>query len=139
MDSDLRALFPVNNNYIYLNHAAVAPISLPVYERMQEYARDLLEAGFVNFRQWLAAVQRVREVAARFINAEADEIAFAPSTSAGLAMIANGIDWRAGDNVVTADCEFPANVVPGCGCGASRESTCGWRANAMGGWRRKRF
>src|SRR5262245_65841984 len=27
-------------------------------------------------------------------------------------MIANGIDWRSGDNIVTADCEFPANVVP---------------------------
>jgi selenocysteine lyase/cysteine desulfurase len=27
-------------------------------------------------------------------------------------MIANGVDWREGDNVVTADCEFPANVVP---------------------------
>jgi selenocysteine lyase/cysteine desulfurase len=27
-------------------------------------------------------------------------------------MIANGVDWREGDNIVTADCEFPANVVP---------------------------
>src|SRR5262245_66591283 len=27
-------------------------------------------------------------------------------------MIANGLDWRAGDNIVTADCEFPANVIP---------------------------
>jgi selenocysteine lyase/cysteine desulfurase len=27
-------------------------------------------------------------------------------------MIANGIDWQAGDNIVTAKCEFPANIVP---------------------------
>lgn len=112
MNPELRALFPVTQNYVYLNHAAVAPISQPVYARMQEYTRDLLDAGFANFRHWLGEVRRVRELAARFVNAHADEIAFAPNTSAGLAMIANGIDWRAGDNVVTADCEFPANVVP---------------------------
>src|SRR5262249_47682550 len=36
----------------------------------------------------------------------------APNTSAGFAVVANGLDWRAGDNIVTADCEFPANVIP---------------------------
>jgi selenocysteine lyase/cysteine desulfurase len=112
MNSEIRQLFPVTQNCIYLNHAAVAPISLPVYERMERHARDLLEHGATNFREWIAAVRQVRGLAAQLINAQPDEIAFAPNTSSGLAMIANGIDWRAGDNVVTADCEFPANVVP---------------------------
>ncbi|MGE0129468.1 MAG: aminotransferase class V-fold PLP-dependent enzyme [Blastocatellales bacterium] len=112
MNSEIRKLFPVTQNYIYLNHAAVCPISLPVYERMQEHARDLLENGAANFREWFAAVKHTRELAAQLINISADQIAFAPNTSAGLAMIANGIDWRAGDNIVTADCEFPANVIP---------------------------
>lgn len=112
MTPELRALFPVTQNHIYLNHAAVAPISLPVYERMQDYTRDLLENGLVHFREWGEAVTRVRALAARFINARPDEIAFAPNTSSGLASVANGIDWRAGDNIVSADCEFPANSVP---------------------------
>ena len=112
MNEEIRKLFPVTQNYVYLNHAAVCPISIPVYERMQEYTRDLLEQGLVHFREWYAAVGRVRETGAKLINAHDDEIAFAPNTSAGLAMIANGIDWRSGDNMVTADCEFPANVVP---------------------------
>ncbi|MGH9849797.1 MAG: aminotransferase class V-fold PLP-dependent enzyme, partial [Blastocatellia bacterium] len=112
MNSEIRQLFPVTQNCIYLNHAAVAPISLPVYERMERHTLDLLEHGAANFREWGSAVRRVRGLAAQLINAKPDEIAFAPNTSSGLAMIANGIDWRAGDNVVTADCEFPANVVP---------------------------
>jgi len=112
MNPEIRKLFPVTQNYIYLNHAAVCPISIPVYERMQGHTRDVLENGAVNFREWLAAVKQTREVAARLINARPDEIAFAPDTSAGLSMIANGVDWRAGDNIVTADCEFPANVIP---------------------------
>jgi selenocysteine lyase/cysteine desulfurase len=112
MNQEIRELFPVTKNCVYLNHAAVAPISLPVYERMERHARDLLEHGAAHFREWIAEVKHVRALAAQLINANADEIAFAPNTSAGLAMIANGVDWRAGDNLVTADCEFPANVAP---------------------------
>jgi selenocysteine lyase/cysteine desulfurase len=112
MDEEIRRLFPVTHNYIYLNHAAVAPLSLPVYERMTEHARDVLESGLVHWREWGEAVERVRELGARLVNAQPEEIAFAPNTSAGLSMIANGIEWRAGDNVVTADCEFPANLIP---------------------------
>jgi cysteine desulfurase / selenocysteine lyase len=112
MTDDIRKLFPVTERYVYLNHAAVAPISLPVYERVQEQARDQLEHGIVNYDQWSATVKRTREAAAGLINARREQIAFAPNTSAGLAMIANGIDWHAGDNAVTAECEFPANIVP---------------------------
>lgn len=112
MTPEIRALFPVTKNYVYLNHAAVAPISWPVFDRMQEYTLDLLGHGLVHFREWGEAVQRVRRLAAKFINAEASEVAFAPNTSSGLSFVANGINWQAGDNIVTADCEFPANIIP---------------------------
>ncbi len=112
MNSEIRKLFPVTQNYVYLNHASVCPISTSVYERMNRHTRDLLENGAVHFHEGIAAIKQTRGLAARLINAAPEEIAFAPNTSAGLAMIANGVDWRAGDNIVTADCEFPANVVP---------------------------
>lgn len=112
MNPEIRKLFPVTQNYVYLNHAAVCPISLPVAERMLEYTADLLNSGFVHFEHWGNRIKKVRQLASQFINASADEIAFAPNTSAGLAFVANGIDWRAGDNIVTADCEFPANLIP---------------------------
>jgi cysteine desulfurase/selenocysteine lyase len=112
MNEEIRKLFPVTRNYVYFNHAAVAPLPLPVYERMEQHARDVLQHGLAHFRQWGQAVERVRQLAARLINAQPREIAFAPNTSAGLGFIANGMEWRAGDNLVTADCEFPANVWP---------------------------
>lgn len=112
MNEDIRRLFPVTRNYVYFNHAAVAPWPLPVCERVKEHARDLLDNGLVRWREWGAKVERVRESAARLVNARADEIAFVPNTSTGLSIIANGLDWRAGDNIVTADCEFPANLLP---------------------------
>lgn len=112
MNTNLRQLFPVTNNYVYFNHAAVAPISIPAYEAMQRYTQDLLQHGLVHWREWGPEVEKVRGLAARLINAKPNEIAFAANTSTGLSFIANGIDWQAGDNVVTADCEFPSNLQP---------------------------
>ncbi len=112
MTPEIRKLFPVTQNYVYLNHAAVCPISLPVAERILEYTADLLNHGFVNFENWGSRIKKVRHLAAQFINAEAGEIAFVPNTSSGLAFVANGIDWKPGDNMITADCEFPANLIP---------------------------
>ncbi|MFN7926415.1 MAG: aminotransferase class V-fold PLP-dependent enzyme [Blastocatellia bacterium] len=112
MNESIRQLFPVTKQYVYLNHAAVAPISVPVFEAMQRYTRDLMECGLVHWREWGEEVERVRGLAAQLLKARSHEIAFAPNTSSGLSVIANGLDWRAGDNIVTADCEFPANQQP---------------------------
>lgn len=112
MNNEIRRLFPVTRNHIYFNHAAVAPISQPVYDRMAEYTRDLLEHGLVHFREWGQAIEQVRQLGARLVNGSPDEIAFAPNTSAGLAMIANGLAWRRGDNIVTTAAEFPSNLLP---------------------------
>ncbi len=112
MNSELRQLFPVTKNHVYLNHAAVAPIAIPVYEAMQRYTNDLLQHGLVHWREWGEEVEIVRGLAAQLINAQPHEIAFAANTSTGLSFVANGLDWRAGDNIVTADCEFPANQLP---------------------------
>src|SRR5262249_61798354 len=100
MNAEIRKLFPITQNYVYLNHAAVCPISAPVYERMQRHTRDLLENGAVHFREWGVAVKQTRELAARLINAAPEEIAVAPNTSAGVGMSANGLArGRGGKNV----------------------------------------
>jgi selenocysteine lyase/cysteine desulfurase len=112
MNEEIRQLFPVTQNYVYLNHAAVSPLPLPVYEQIEQHMRDVLRSGVVHFRQWSQAINGVRQLGAQLINAQPHEIAFVPNTSSGLAVVANGIDWRAGDNLVTADCEFPANLYP---------------------------
>ena len=74
MNPEIRKLFPVTQNYVYFNHAAVCPISTPVYERMQRHARDVMENGAVHYHEWLATIKRTRELAARLINARPDEM-----------------------------------------------------------------
>ncbi len=110
--SDYRRLFPVTEALTYLNHAGVAPISLRVKEAVASFLDQSAHWGILGIEKLVHQGEAVREAIARFLGAHRDEIAFVRSTSHGLALVAEGIDWRAGDNVVTASCEFPANVYP---------------------------
>ena len=63
-------------------------------------------------RSGRAASEATRDAAARLIGADRDEIALVPNTTAGISLVAEGLDWRPGDNVVTLADEFPSNVYP---------------------------
>jgi cysteine desulfurase/selenocysteine lyase len=104
--------FPVTNQLIYLNHAAVAPLCRRSAEAMKWLAEDALEFGSLHYDKWLAAYDGLRSAAARLINAEPGEIAIVKNTSEGVATVALGIDWRSGDRVVAFKEEFPANYFP---------------------------
>ncbi|HEX8090611.1 MAG TPA: aminotransferase class V-fold PLP-dependent enzyme [Blastocatellia bacterium] len=112
MNEAIRSLFPVTENYVYLNHAAVCPISSRVRDRMGALNDDVMRNGSMNYADWLRAYETVRESAARLVNARAHEIAFMRNTSDAISAVANGIDWREGDAVVGCNVEFPSNVYP---------------------------
>ena len=112
MNEELRALFPITKRVVYLNHAAVAPPPLPTIEAIQAQLRDVAENGTINYRKWLETRERTRELAADMIGARPEQIAFVRNTSDGLSTVANGLRWRAGDNLVTFRNEFPSNVYP---------------------------
>jgi selenocysteine lyase/cysteine desulfurase len=107
-----RAEFPVTEKYVYFNHASVAPLPRRVAQAMQEHAAEVLHHGSVGFRSWAETIEALRDAAARLIGAGRDEIAITKNTSEGLAVIANGLDWRRGDAMVGIEDEFPANYFP---------------------------
>jgi len=108
----IRSEFPVTRQWVYCNHAAVAPISNRVAKAIQGVLTDLNEFGAVHWKSWGKTVQHARQLAARLINADVDEIAFVKNTSDGLSLLATGLDWRSGDKVVSIESEFPSNVYP---------------------------
>ena len=109
---ELRYLFPVTRNCIYFNHAAVGPLARHSYEAIEDLIRDQRDWGAVHWRDWLGHYKRFRDDAARLVGASPGEIAILKNTSEGISFIAEGLDWRAGENVVTTDMEFPSNFVP---------------------------
>ena len=107
-----REFFPVTRNLIYLNHAAVAPLCRPAAEAMQGLAQDALDWGSLHYDQWLECYEGLRRGAARLVNGTPEEIAIVKNTSEGIATVAMGLDWRAGDKIVAFEEEFPANQYP---------------------------
>lgn len=112
MTPELRELFPITQNLIYLNHAAVSPPPTTTIEAVEAQLRDVRDAGSLNFRNWLEVKQHARESLAALLGAKAEQVAFMRNTSDALSTVANGVQWQPGDNIVTFRREFPANVYP---------------------------
>jgi selenocysteine lyase/cysteine desulfurase len=106
-----RNLFPLVDHYIHMNHAGVSPMS----QRGRAAIEQVVDASMNRpYRDGWAQdeADRVRELIARLINGSADSIALTRSTGHGISLLAGGLDWKAGDNVVGAVGEYPANVYP---------------------------
>lgn len=104
--------FPVTRHHVYLNHAAVAPWPRCAAEAVIAFADENLHHGAAGYPRWLETEQRLRTAGARLINAPAaDDVALLKNTSEGLSVVAYGLEWQAGDNVVGIRQEFPSNRI----------------------------
>jgi cysteine desulfurase/selenocysteine lyase len=111
-DTDTRhRFFPISKSKIFMAHAAVTALAGPAAEAMNELIRRCSE-DFRDFSETLALIQQTRESAGRLLHASPDEIALLGPTSLGLSLVANGIAWAPGDEVVCYLDDYPANVYP---------------------------
>ena len=107
--ADMRALFPIAGRFAYLDHAGQAPLSVPVRSAMEVFTRRLAEEPF-DRAHWLRLREQARAQVAQLIDVPSESIAFVRNTTDGLGLVACGLQWREGDNVVGVDGEFPSNV-----------------------------
>lgn len=107
-----RDQFPVTENLIYLNHAAVAPLCLRAAAAMRELTDDACHFGSLHYDRWMHCYQRLRDATAKLIGSTSEEIAIVKNTSEGIATVALGLAWKTGDRVVAFREEFPANYYP---------------------------
>lgn len=108
----LRAAMPITDKWTYLDHAAVAPLSGPASKAMATWLEEATVDGTNAWPGWSKRLAATRRAAATLIGAQTEEIALISNTTAGINMVAEGVDWQTGDNVVTLDDEFPSNVYP---------------------------
>jgi len=106
----VRRWFPVTERIAYLNSAAAGPIMRRAYEGALSFYREMMEEGDARWEQWLDRRERVRELVARFINAEKDEIAFTTNTSSGMNLIVDALAARG--RVLSCNLEFPVTTLP---------------------------
>jgi cysteine desulfurase / selenocysteine lyase len=110
--SAFRSEFPVTARWAYFDHAAVAPLSGRARAALVEWADDITANGDVHDAAWRRGVEEVRRRAGELLCCDPLDVAFVKNTSEGVGIVAEGLPWQAGDNVVTAADEYPANVYP---------------------------
>ncbi len=107
-----RGEFPVTQNLIYLNHAAVAPVPRRAAAAMQGLAEDALQFGSLHYDKWLDAYEGLRacgrppdwgQAAARSQSSRIRRKAYPPLLRVG---------WHPGDRIIAFREEFPANYYP---------------------------
>ena len=104
--------FKLDQDVIYLNHAAVAPWPLQTANAVKTFADENARQGSKDYDLWLIREKQLRAQLAQLINASStNEIALLKSTSEGLSLIAYGLPWQPGDNIVIPAEEFPSNRI----------------------------
>jgi selenocysteine lyase/cysteine desulfurase len=105
--------FPQKKGLVYLNHAGVAPWPRRTADAVKRFAEENITIGAWHYPHWITIEKQLRVLACRLLNAPSvDDIALIKNTSEGLSIIAHGLDWQPGDNIVTSDQEFPSNHIP---------------------------
>ncbi len=107
-----RDLFSSIDSMIWLAHAGVSPISRPVAEAVADHTRKVQTHAAYHIPEWLDDLKTTKQLAGDLIGAVGSDIAVTPNTTHGINLIAHGMRWRPGDQVVLATKEYPANVYP---------------------------
>lgn len=111
-DALIASEFRLDPDILHLNHAAVAPWPARTVRAVREFAEENAARGSQRYMDWVAHETHLRQQLATLIGApDAADIALLKNTSEGLSIVAHGLDWKAGDNVVITNQEFPSNRI----------------------------
>ncbi len=109
---NLNDQFPLDAELCYLNHAAVSPWPHCAADALQNFAQENALRGAQHYPAWLRTEQALREKLKTLLNAAStDEIALTKNTSEALSIVAYGIEWKHGDEILISNQEFPSNRI----------------------------
>jgi cysteine desulfurase/selenocysteine lyase len=108
--NEIRSKFPAASNYVYLNCAGGAPMSVEAASEGKRFYDEMLIGGDTYWDEWLVRKEEVRKKLARFINASHEEVAFTLNTSHGMSQVAAMLEGKG--EVLTMHDEFPSTTFP---------------------------
>ena len=110
-ESISRSFFEIAAAGGYLDTAAEGLAVPGMDAAMSEYIREKRQ-GTPGRKKHFAKEEEARGLAAQLLGAGSSEVAFAPTTSDALNLLAASLPFERGDEVVITDLEFPSNVLP---------------------------
>jgi cysteine desulfurase/selenocysteine lyase len=106
----IRGLFPACKNYTYVNAGEASPIPQTVADAAIQFYTEMAAGGDTYWDMWDEKKEKVRIQVAKFIGAEAEEIAFTQNASQGMNIVADILKGKG--EILTMDEEFPASTIP---------------------------
>jgi len=103
--------FPVAQSKIFLAHSSASPLPRRVADAVRDYALQSSQAS-QDSAVPESRLRQTRQLAARLIGAQEEEIAFVGPTSLALSVAAAGLPLRKGDNILIYFDDYPSNVYP---------------------------
>lgn len=104
--------FPLHEHICYLNHAAVSPWPKRTQQAVAKFAEENTLYGATHYLKWLKTEESLRQRLANLIGSPCpSEIALSKSTSEALSIIAYGLNWSEGDEIIISNQEFPSNRI----------------------------
>ena len=107
---NIRDDFPITKKYTYLANAAVAPIPKQVSEESSKFYQDMSNHGGALWERWIVKMEQTRDLYAKFIQANREEVGFTHSTSEGMNIIAHMLASKG--SVISNELEFPTSNLP---------------------------
>jgi cysteine desulfurase / selenocysteine lyase len=109
--------YPITKKTIYMNNGAIAPTPLSTIKAMTDFMLTCAEGGPDSpstFDYIISLLDELRTRIAHLINCDQDEVVLVQSTTEGLNMVVNGLDWKTGDAIVVRGGrhEHYANYLP---------------------------
>jgi cysteine desulfurase/selenocysteine lyase len=109
--------YPITKKTIYMNNGAIAPTPLSTIKAMTDFMLMCAEGGpdSPSISDYsISLLDELRTRIAHLINCDYDEVVLVQSTTEGLNMVGNGLNWKAGDAIVVRGGrhEHYANYLP---------------------------
>lgn len=108
----MNAEFPLHEHISYLNHAAVSPWPKRAQLAVSKFAEENTTFGASHYLEWIKIEEALRKRLSNLIGATSpSDIALSKSTSEALSIIAYGLEWFPGDEIIISNQEFPSNRI----------------------------
>src|SRR5947207_3264359 len=99
--------FPIVADWRYFDTATYGPHPKRYVQRMTELAQKLSREPLGTTS---AGIERVRTAAAQLLHAPEQQVALLRSTGEGVNLLASGLDWQPGDEVILYELDFPSLI-----------------------------
>jgi selenocysteine lyase/cysteine desulfurase len=112
MPGDFQANFGPFDDKVWLNCAHQGPLPRVAAKEAAEAIAWKVRPFELTSDRFAGVPARLREALARLLGAKAEDIVLGNSASYGLHLLANGMPWREGGEILLVRGDFPSDILP---------------------------